>query len=1028
SFVDENTTVFDWAMPNRNDDWDFWVDLNADSVFTPGVDPVVIDVNANGIADVNDHVMFEGNVFGSTLQLVGKNDDEDAWFGDYPRVPESSRVFWPRVDEVIKEDEGEGNIWANTKGYYDGTSLDETQIGDEVLFFGAQANLDAYGNEVSDAAEDDRTTPTTEWSSQWVNADFWTATYNRTQPDSAFAATRAFFDHVENGYYLTMTDPVVVIRDSGSVKGVIDTGDRLISYPGSSSNPLPLNNVNNLANRFLLMKGINVRGLNDDYLVNHPRTDGGIADLFAGNPALLTQAETLLANPIAQAALGISDPTEFFRIPIGDAYLERGTNAPGFDAGVDEIWIDINLDGRLTIADVNGCERFPGLRPPSSGTFTQVADTTNLALSQLRDVISSNSNLFLEESEERYNGIDDDGDGYVDEDCSDFRLFLLIDEDDYDFYVDTDGVSPFDPNTDPYYVDLNADGVYQEGEWVNADDLGISDPLSFDVEYLLQAGIVRLDNDSDGRENEDPKRRVGNDPNVTLKPIHAELIDEDGLDLFDNDGDGLIDEDCWFVPLFPLVDEERLDYFVDQEGGVPGVFNNGIDEYYVDLNGNGLYDPIVAYFKGGYYRQEKECVYPGRDGTPDIPAGFAFNVLMGVDNDRDGLVNEDVRDPNMQIYDFDSNYSDDRQDGFQLWADTDGNGRFDRTVDTIISNGYSWQRILPSGVPTNTADFSNGINEDYLVRVSVDTNRTACIVPITDDGNFDFFMVIRTDSGDSGGAPSGADKEGDTKELKLADLSIFGVDWGDDFSLQAVTDGVRVILNNNSARGGMSIAQEQTKRQPCLFYAADVLGFYGTTPNNVFDDDDDGVVSEEYLNGLDDDGDGEDDDGNPLTPARADGLDNNNNGFIDEGIDKDYRHLFANNLDDDGDGEPGSPVDFFTGKMMADGIDNNGDGRIDEGIDEEIPNGYDDDGDGEDDDGNPFTRARADGIDNDGDGLIDEGIDEDCGDYGVGHASTHGSVQGYWGGWQPEAVHQFGGIPYVDATSAPIPLLGLNVT
>lgn len=61
----------------------------------------------------------------------------------------------------------------------------------------------------------------------------------------------------------------------------------------------------------------------------------------------------------------------------------------------------------------------------------------------------------------------------------------------------------------------------------------------------------------------------------------------------------------------------------------------------------------------------------------------------------------------------------------------------------------------------------------------------------------------------------------------------------------------------------------------------------------------------------------------------------------------------GNGLDDDNDGENGkksgdtkSPTDQATGKIMPDGVDNDNDGQIDEGIDEEIYNGKDDDGDG----------------------------------------------------------------------------------
>ena len=86
-------------------------------------------------------------------------------------------------------------------------------------------------------------------------------------------------------------------------------------------------------------------------------------------------------------------------------------------------------------------------------------------------------------------------------------------------------------------------------------------------------------------------------------------------------------------------------------------------------------------------------------------------------------------------------------------------------------------------------------------------------------------------------------------------------------------------------------------------------------------------------------------------------------------------------------------VDPVSGKVMADGIDNNGDGRIDEGIDEEVFNFKDDDRDGLVDEDcraavmplqpMPFpspndeyswqisvrrVSAGGDGIDNDGDG------------------------------------------------------------
>jgi prepilin-type N-terminal cleavage/methylation domain-containing protein len=110
-----------------------------------------------------------------------------------------------------------------------------------------------------------------------------------------------------------------------------------------------------------------------------------------------------------------------------------------------------------------------------------------------------------------------------------------------------------------------------------------------------------------------------------------------------------------------------------------------------------------------------------------------------------------------------------------------------------------------------------------------------------------------------------------------------------------------------------------------------------------------------------------------LEEELSDGLDNDNDGLVDEDTalasvrrasslaspgdpplpnsPYDYAPLAAgNNLDDDADGEDGSPIDSATNRKVADGLDNNNDGKIDEGIDEEI----------------------WDGLDNDGDGLIDE--------------------------------------------------------
>jgi hypothetical protein len=113
--------------------------------------------------------------------------------------------------------------------------------------------------------------------------------------------------------------------------------------------------------------------------------------------------------------------------------------------------------------------------------------------------------------------------------------------------------------------------------------------------------------------------------------------------------------------------------------------------------------------------------------------------------------------------------------------------------------------------------------------------------------------------------------------------------------------------------------------------------------------------------GTDQDGDGvtvndgDCDDGNAaLYPGRAedcDGIDNNCNGVVDEGL-----------PDADGD-RTADCVDA----EECDGVDNNGDGVVDEGF-------SDSDGDGSAD---CVGTERCDGVDNNGNGEVDEGYDVD---------------------------------------------------
>ena len=109
--------------------------------------------------------------------------------------------------------------------------------------------------------------------------------------------------------------------------------------------------------------------------------------------------------------------------------------------------------------------------------------------------------------------------------------------------------------------------------------------------------------------------------------------------------------------------------------------------------------------------------------------------------------------------------------------------------------------------------------------------------------------------------------------LKISDGVGGETDYYDDPAEETV-----LIVGNHHAREWMSI-------QAPLYYAYYLTALYGAPPT---DNDGDGMVNEDPLDGIDNDGDGEqggrtDDEGR----AMYDGIDNDDDGLIDEGIDED---------------------------------------------------------------------------------------------------------------------------------------------
>ncbi|MBE7557867.1 hypothetical protein HS125_02505 [bacterium] len=148
----------------------------------------------------------------------------------------------------------------------------------------------------------------------------------------------------------------------------------------------------------------------------------------------------------------------------------------------------------------------------------------------------------------------------------------------------------------------------------------------------------------------------------------------------------------------------------------------------------------------------------------------------------------------------------------------------------------------------------------------------------------------------------------------------------------------------------LDLAANQVVGNPVLFGGFGLLftrvGEYREILGDGIDNDGDAWMLQH--NGLDDNLDGEDNDGNPATPNWADGIDNDGDGLTDEGIDdpmegvdetfrltmRGFNGIDDSPLDEEGNYQAELAPTPFGPLPIKDGIDNDGDGLIDEGIDE----------------------------------------------------------------------------------------------
>jgi len=281
-------------------------------------------------------------------------------------------------------------------------------------------------------------------------------------------------------------------------------------------------------------------------------------------------------------------------------------------------------------------------------------------------------------------GVDDDGDGLIDEDPVEPGCWInndgdyLINEDgpddDGDGLIDEDPVNGADddgdgyPDEDPVAgLDEDGDGSTDEDPINGADDDGDGlideDPAGVDNDWdglvdedPVETGPPCVDDDGDGLVNEDPAG-IDNDGDGLVNEDSYDddgdgRLNEDPMNFGDNDGDGVLDEDgmsddaaCGLMDLdgdgFWFYDDDDGDGLIDEDP-VNGDDDDGdglIDEDPIpwhDLFGTG--EPHFTGDEDNDGLADEDPI----DGVDNDGDGYVDEDPSGIDNDGDGLVDEDT--------------------------------------------------------------------------------------------------------------------------------------------------------------------------------------------------------------------------------------------------------------------------------------------------------------------------------------------------------------------------------------------------
>ena len=341
----------------------------------------------------------------------------------------------------------------------------------------------------------------------------------------------------------------------------------------------------------------------------------------------LTQA-TILAATIFEGLK--TDPVNFPIIPGANGMIIP-IPGNGYDDDSNNASYDLTRTrGRRSPSDLNGNQR-PDV------DYDGLPEADGLTYSGLRP-----------------NGLDDDGDGVIDDDgdsgsanpLSVPRSFSILARDG-DYYYDPE------PSIDEEFadgIDNDRDGLIDEDtRQASVRVLG----SNFMLPLLAGDGI---DNDGDGEDNDanrlTPAVKDGIDNNGDGRI--DEGIDEEIWDGRDNDGDGRIDEDC-DLARFPFA---------------PSQFSAPYNRYSWQIRVGSVPDN-------------------GRFGLEDINGDGVVDLGDGIDNDGDGLVDEELPDG----LDFDFPISANRR-GFSV-QDYARNPTSDGLVDEdcIAATLPDWRRV-----------------------------------------------------------------------------------------------------------------------------------------------------------------------------------------------------------------------------------------------------------------------------------------------------------------------------------------------